>query len=112
MVVHQPFPYGAAPLGERIEPRPAPEKAGAAGVRVRIVLTQGARALVLQGGLTKRLNLLMERADSLHGFLMVGDRIGLSESTRHDLVVLRRRVVLEAADSVLELVLDVPAIRA
>lgn len=103
--------YGLPPLGERPEHRPQPERSASAGVRVRIVLTQGARAHVLQAGLTKRLNLLMERADGLHAVLMTGDRIGLSESTRHDLIVLRRRVVIEAADTVLELVLDVPPTR-
>lgn len=102
--------YGAPPMGERMDPRPLPDKA-AAPVRVRIVLTQGARTHILQAGLTKRLNTLMERADTLGGVLMVGDRIGLSESSRHDLIVLRRRVVIEPADNVLELVLDVPATR-
>ncbi|WP_341990265.1 hypothetical protein [Azorhizobium sp. AG788] len=97
-----------APLDDRIEHRAHPQKA-ATSLRVRIVLTQGARAHVLQAGLSKRLSLLMERADGLHAALLPGDRIGLSESTRHDLFILRRRIVIEAIDTVLELILDVPS---
>lgn len=104
-----PSPHTPSTLDERVGHRAAPEKAATSGVRVRIVLTQSARAHVLQAGLSKRLSLLMERADTLQAILLPGDRIGLSESVRHDLFILRRRVVVEAADTVLEVILDVPS---
>ncbi|MGU3493572.1 hypothetical protein ACLBXM_05965 [Xanthobacteraceae bacterium A53D] len=74
------------------------------GFRVRVVLSQPAQAFVLQSGLGGRLALLADRADVLHPAMQQGDRVALSDSTRHDLLVLRRRVLVEPPT--LEIILD------
>ncbi|GGF60562.1 hypothetical protein GCM10007301_20400 [Azorhizobium oxalatiphilum] len=78
----------------------------AGGVQVRILLTQMAQAFVLQSGLAGRITWLTEHASGFHSAIQQGDRVGLSDSSRHDLIVLRRRVLLDPA--VLEITLDMP----
>lgn len=80
-------------------------------LRTRIVLSQAAQAFVLQSGLSMRMTWLSERAEELFATLQQGDRVGLSDSQRHDLVVLRRRLVVDPAAPVMEILLDIPPSR-
>ncbi len=76
------------------------------GPKVRITLTAAGQNHVLRNGLGPRLAVLMEHAPRIHTALASGDRVALSESATQDLYVLRRRVVVETRDVVLEIILD------
>lgn len=78
----------------------------ASGLKVRITLTASAQNQVLRNGLGPRLAVLMEHAPRMHTALNAGDRVALSESAAQDLYVLRRRVVVEVREVVLEIILD------
>ena len=78
----------------------------APGPKVRITLTATGQNHVLRNGLGPRLAVLMEHAPRIYSALASGDRVALSESPTQDLYVLRRRVVVEAREVVLEIILD------
>ncbi|MEW6122582.1 MAG: hypothetical protein AB1698_08200 [Pseudomonadota bacterium] len=79
----------------------------APGMRVWITLTQGAQAHVVRHGLHPRLSVLSEHAGRFESMMRPGDRVALSDSAGLDLFVLRRRFVIDARASTLEITLDV-----
>lgn len=80
--------------------------ANSAGLKVRITLTAAGQNHVLRNGLGPRLAILMEQAPRIHTAFASGDRVALSETAGQDLYVLRRRIVVEAREAVLEIILD------
>ncbi|WP_332116783.1 hypothetical protein [Azorhizobium caulinodans] len=104
----------ALPLPVRTPPGEtgtAPASSAPPAFKTRIVLSQAAQSLVVQSGLSVRMTWLSERADELFSTLQQGDRVALSDSGRHDLVVLRRRLVADPAAPVIEVLLDLPSSR-
>lgn len=78
----------------------------ASGPKVRITLTAAAQNQVLRNGLGPRLAVLMEQAPRMHTAFASGDRVALSETPGQDLYVLRRRIVVDAREAALEIILD------
>lgn len=94
-------PARAAALPEAAGEREAP------GLRVWITLTQAAQVHVVRHGLHPRLSVLSEHAGRFEALMRPGDRVALSDLSSLDLFVLRRRFVIDARVSTLEITLDV-----
>ncbi|MEP9378950.1 hypothetical protein ABLE91_19695 [Aquabacter sp. CN5-332] len=99
-------------LRGRSGPVPAPQPSDPSPVmqpriRAHISLTSAAQNHVVRNGLRPRLAVLMEHATQFERILLAGDRVALSDATNLDLYVMRRRLVVDARESTLEIVLDV-----